>query len=293
LATKSGVSYRELAAIRRVLITENAAPVVGGSSLFDVVVATTSIVSVGCRALDNLLEGGILTGEITEVVSDRSAVSHTFLLNTIVTVVTTMSKNVVLIDISNRFDAGSFAGMLASQPNVDDVENALKRVRVVKCFDVLELFSKLSMLCEASSLSSDSFYSSVKLIVIDGIVDSILLSLGHMQNNAGCGYVAQIVHQLRLLTTDFCNAVLLCNSDGCMPLSKNASSTRPTPVGRLWCSVPDTRLDIVDITGENADNCVTDNRTKSRQLKVTVSKSSRLPVGPCVELKTNQLGLFA
>ena len=40
LSAKSGIGYRELAAIRRVLIAEHTAPVIGGSSLFDIVVNT-------------------------------------------------------------------------------------------------------------------------------------------------------------------------------------------------------------------------------------------------------------
>lgn len=282
LATKSGVGYRELAAIRRVLITEHAAPVVRGSSLFDVVVATTSIIPVGCHVLNNLLEGGILTGEITEAVTDRSGVSDALMMNTIVAVVTTLNKNVVFIDTSNHFDVNRLAAMLASRPNAD-LESALKRVRVVKCFNILELLSKLSSLCETREPSNDSFYSSLKLIVIDGIVDCIVPSLS--RNNSGCGYVSQLVHQLHQLTTDFCYAVLLCNGNVHTVMSKTA-------VGRLWCSVADTRLDVIDITEESNDHCDADSRTLCGRLKVTLSKCNRLPCGQCVEVKVNEYGLF-
>jgi len=285
LAAKSGVGYNELAAIRRVLIAEHAAPVVGGSSLFDVVVATTSIVSVGCRTLDNMLEGGIFTGEITEAVTDRSGVSDALLMNTIVSVVTVMNKNVLFIDTSNHFDVSRLAAMLASQPDVD-VESALKRVKVAKCFDVFELLSKLSTLCEAPGPSNDSFYCSLKLIVIDGIVDCILPSLSHIHSNSGCGYVSQLVRLLRMLTTDFCYAVLLCNGAGHTVTSKNTTISKRTAVGRLWLTVPDTRLSVIDITAESNDPAV------SGRIKVTLSKSNRLPLGPCVELKVNDHGLF-
>ena len=288
-ATKTGVGYRELAAIRRALISEHAAPVVGGSSLFDVVVATTSSVSVGCCALDNLLEGGILTGEITEVVTDRSGSSEALVMNTIVTVVTAMNKNVVFVDLSNRFDASLLAAMLSSKTNVED---ALKRVRVVKCFDVLELLGKLSKLCEAPGPSNDPFYSSLKLIIIDGIVDFILPSLSHIHNNAGCGYVSQIVRLLRLLTTDSCYAALLANGDGCAFTSRNTAVPRQTPVARLWCSVPDTRLDIIDTTAESNEHSGTDNSMASGRIRVTVGKSNRLALGQCVELEVDKRGLF-
>ena len=291
LATKSGVGYRELAAIRRVLINEQAAPVVGGCSLFEVAVATTSIVSVGCRKLDSLLEGGILTSEITEVVTDRSSVCDALVMNTIYTVVTAVSKNVVLIDTSNSFDVSHLAAMLASQPEVD-AESALNRVRIVKCFDVLTLLSKLSILCEASSLSNDSFYSSMKLVVINGIVDCIIPSLSRIHNNAGCGYVAQLMRQFRHLTTDFCYAVLLCNGDGQLAVSKNTTSTRLTPVGSLWCSIPATRLDVVNITEESNKCGDTDNRMTHGRVKVMLSASNRLQMGQCIELGVDEHGLF-
>ena len=292
LATKSGVGYRELAAIRRAVINEHAAPVVGGCSLFEVVVATTSIVSVGCRVLDSLLEGGIFTSEVTEVVTDRSSVSDALVMNAIFAVLTTMNKNVVFIDTSNHFAVTCLAAMLESKPDVD-AESALKRVKVVRCFDVLSLLSELSVLCDAQSLiSDDSFYSSLKLVVINGIADYIIPSLSHIHNNAGCGYVSQLVHQLRLLATDLCCAVLLCNGDGYLAVSKNASGERTTPVGRFWCSVPDTRLHIVDITGERTESCDTDNHKTLRRVKVMLSESNRLPTEQSVELAINEHGLF-
>jgi len=283
LSTKSGVSYRELAAIRRVLLAEHAAPVVAGTTLFDVVVATTSIVSVGIGVLDNLLGGGILTGEITEVVTDRSYVSDALVMNTIVTVVTAMDKNVVYVDTSNNFDVRRFADVLAASQRNVDVESAMKRVKIAKCFDMMQLLGQLSALCESSRLSNDSFHTSLKLIVLDGIVDNILLSMSHIPSNSGCGYVSQLVHLLHLLTTDFCYAVLLCNGD---VMSYNGNSAR---LCRLWHSVPDTRLSVVDITtGGNG----TDSRMFCGQMKLSLSKSNRLPVGQSVELEVNEHRLF-
>ena len=291
LSAMSGVGYRELAAIRRVLISEHAAPVVAGSSLFDIVVATTSIVSVGDRLLDGLLEGGIFTGEITEAVTDRSGVSDALVMNTIVAVVAAMNKNVVFIDTSNHFDVIHLAAMLASQPDVD-VESALQRVRVVKCFDMLELLAKLSTLCETPGPSNDSFYSSLKLIIIDGIVDNILPSLSRIHSNSGCGYVSQLVRQLRLLTTDLGYAVLLCNGYGHTVVSKNSNVPKLTPIGKLWSSVADTRLDVIDVTAGSNDQCGADNSTVSRRIKVTLSRSNRLPVGQTTELGVSENGLF-
>lgn len=287
LATKSGVGYRELAAIRRALISQYAAPIVSGFSLFDVVVATTSFISVGCRVLDALLEGGILSSEITEVVMDRSGALDVLVINTVAAVVAAMKKNVVFIDTSNRFNVSHIAAMLSRQPGVD-LESALQQVRVVKCFDVLELLGELSMLCQAPG----PFYSSLKLIVIDGIMDCILPPLSHLPNNTGCGYVAQLIHLLRQLITDSCYAVLLCTGDGCAVTSKNSATPRLTSVSRLWHSVPDTRLNVVDISVESNEHDGADNPAASRLIKVTVEKSNRLQFGQSVELAVNEHGLF-
>jgi len=289
LATKTDVGYRELAAIRRALISEHAAPVIAGSQLFDVVVATTSIVSLGSGVLDSLLGGGLFTCEITEVVTDRSVHANSLVMNTVLSVVTSMSKNVVFIDTSNHFDASNLAAMMASRNDVD-IETALKRVRVIKCFTVLELLGHLSKLCEATSQSIDPFYSSLKLIVIDGIVDHIMPSLAHIHNNYGCGYVAQLSHQFRLLTTDFCYALLLCNGNG---LVKTSAASKLSLVGKLWCSIPDTRLEVEGIVGENKEQNNTDSRMLSGRVKVTLSKSNRLPIAQRVELNVDEWGLFA
>jgi RAD51-like protein 3 len=252
----------------------------GGSSFFDSTVTTTSIISTGCNALDDLLDGGIFTGEITEVTgSDQTEVCLSILL----AVASDMKKNVVFFDTANRFDVFRLGNTMRLRNMAPlEIEESLRRIRVVRAFDVFDFLDKLNSLSDGLSVHTDSFYTSLKLIVVDGLVDGIFPTLSGCREE-GCGYVAQIAGQLRMISCDFSLAVLVNRLTV-------GSSAKMAPVVRVWSAVPATRIEIRDVAEQVVDQRLRNETVKVRE--VILSKSSRQRTGSHMQMTVDETGLL-
>ncbi|XP_012784919.2 DNA repair protein RAD51 homolog 4 isoform X2 [Ochotona princeps] len=68
VAQKSGLSYKALVALRRVLLAQFSAFPINGADLYEELKTSTAILSTGIGGLDKLLDAGLYTGEVTEIV---------------------------------------------------------------------------------------------------------------------------------------------------------------------------------------------------------------------------------
>ncbi|CAH6785770.1 Rad51d [Phodopus roborovskii] len=68
VAQKCGLSYKGLVALRRVLLAQFSAFPLNGADLYEELKTSTAILSTGIGSLDKLLDPGLYTGEVTEIV---------------------------------------------------------------------------------------------------------------------------------------------------------------------------------------------------------------------------------
>uniref|UniRef100_A0A8C2V0R0 RAD51 paralog D n=1 Tax=Chinchilla lanigera TaxID=34839 RepID=A0A8C2V0R0_CHILA len=68
VAQKCGLSYKALVALRRVLLAQFSAFPLNGADLYEELKTSTAILSTGIASLDKLLDAGLYTGEVTEIV---------------------------------------------------------------------------------------------------------------------------------------------------------------------------------------------------------------------------------
>ncbi|KAM3852160.1 DNA repair protein RAD51 homolog 4 isoform 2-T3 [Vipera latastei] len=73
IAQTYSLSYKTLVAVRRVLLAQFSSFPVNGADLYEELKHTTAILSTGIESLDKLLDSGIYTGELTELVGAPSA----------------------------------------------------------------------------------------------------------------------------------------------------------------------------------------------------------------------------
>ncbi|XP_070598347.1 DNA repair protein RAD51 homolog 4 isoform X2 [Erythrolamprus reginae] len=73
IAQKYSLSYKSLVAVRRVLLAQFSSFPINGADLYEELKHTTAILSTGIESLDKLLDSGIYTGEVTELVGAPSA----------------------------------------------------------------------------------------------------------------------------------------------------------------------------------------------------------------------------
>uniref|UniRef100_A0A8C6QLW7 RAD51 paralog D n=1 Tax=Nannospalax galili TaxID=1026970 RepID=A0A8C6QLW7_NANGA len=68
VAQQCGLSYKALVALRRVLLAQFSAFPLNGADLYEELKTSTAILSTGIASLDKLLDAGLYTGELTEIV---------------------------------------------------------------------------------------------------------------------------------------------------------------------------------------------------------------------------------
>uniref|UniRef100_A0A8C9UNC9 RAD51 paralog D n=1 Tax=Spermophilus dauricus TaxID=99837 RepID=A0A8C9UNC9_SPEDA len=68
VAQKCSLSYKALVALRRVLLAQFSAFPSNGADLYEEMKTSTAILSTGIGSLDKLLDAGLYTGEVTEIV---------------------------------------------------------------------------------------------------------------------------------------------------------------------------------------------------------------------------------
>jgi hypothetical protein len=270
LAAATGVAYRDLVAIRRTLLAAHTAPIVGGLSAFDSVVDSTSIISTGCPALDGLLDGGLITGEVFELLAVNGPSQHgrcrtavDVVLRIAAEVATVARKTVVWFDAGGRFDAARLAELVRSLSSRDVAaaaaasfsqppDAALRNVHVSRVFDLFEMTAELSSLSEGLASRLDAFFASTKLVVVDGVIESLLppLTGGAIPPDDCRGYVSQLVAQLRQMACEFSIAVVLVGSSSGVARSsgrepRHGRSREAADVAsRVWSDAAATRVEI-------------------------------------------------
>ncbi|MGH0151773.1 UNVERIFIED_CONTAM: hypothetical protein FKN15_043643 [Acipenser sinensis] len=68
LARKCALSYKTLVAVKRVLLAQYTAFPTNGADLYEELLSSTAILSTGNPSLDKLLDSGLYTGEVTELI---------------------------------------------------------------------------------------------------------------------------------------------------------------------------------------------------------------------------------
>jgi len=304
LVAASGVTYRDLVVIRRTLLAGHSAPIVGGLSSFNTVVASASIISTGCEALDSLLDGGLLTGEIIELLvpsagplsPERFRTAVDLGLRIAAEVATVGQKTVVWFDAASRFDAARLADFVrslscknnsllslssssSSATHSSHQMGPLRNVRVVRVFDMFDVASELSSLSDGLAARLDGFLASTKLVVFDGVVESILQpTLGGAIPWDDCrGFVDQITSQLRLIAVEFSVAVLVLGYSLAARHHHFRSKDTADLVRGAWSFVSGTQIDVR--CEHELAQLSTSRGPLSDVRKFTVIKSGRLKTG--------------
>ncbi|XP_032313652.1 LOW QUALITY PROTEIN: leucine-rich repeat-containing protein 37A-like [Camelus ferus] len=156
VAQKCGLSYKALVALRRVLLAQFSAFPFSGADLYEELKTYTAILSTGIESLDKLLDAGLYTGEVTEIVggpgSGKTQVHVRPAAGGLVEVCLCVSahvacglqQNVLYIDSNGGFTASCILQLLqARTPDEEEQAGALQRIQVVRAFDIFQLLDVL------------------------------------------------------------------------------------------------------------------------------------------------------
>ncbi|XP_010571858.1 PREDICTED: DNA repair protein RAD51 homolog 4 [Haliaeetus leucocephalus] len=272
IAQKCSLSYKALVAVRRVLLAQFSAFPTNGADLYEELKSSTAILPTGSPSLDQLLDSGLYTGEVTELMGVPGSGKTQVCLGIAASVSLGLKQHVLFLDSTGGFTASRLYQILrARSEDGEEQLEALQRIQVVRVFNIYEMLRALQELRDRLSQQVVSSMGPLKIVVIDSVSAVIYPLLGG-KHSEGLAIMMQLARELKTLAKEFSLAVVVTNQ------VTRESSTGPLKpaLGRSWSFVPSTRvlLESKETTWEKA----------TTQRVASLAKSSRQPTGIQVEL---------
>nr|XP_054749283.1 DNA repair protein RAD51 homolog 4-like [Lytechinus pictus] len=239
LSQKCSLSYKVLSSIRRLLLAQYSAFPINGSDLYDEVLSTVAYLSTGCDIIDKLLDSGVYTSEVTEVVGQAAVGKTQFCLTLAACVAVSSEQNVLFVDTNGGFDAGRLHEIIAHKSTSEKITAAaLQKIHCAKTFDLYDLLDLLESIKASIDSGTDVFYSSLKLVVVDSVT-AVLAPLLGGKHSEGQGMMVHLARSLKSLAADYSIAVVVCNN------MVRGERGEPKPaLGRTWLGVPHIRIQL-------------------------------------------------
>ncbi|NWY18835.1 RA51D protein, partial [Aphelocoma coerulescens] len=285
VAQKCSLSYKALVAVRRVLLAQFSAFPANGADLYEELKSSTAILPTGSPSLDQLLDSGLYTGEVTELMGAPGSGKTQVCLGIAASVSLGLKQHVLFLDSTGGFTASRLYQMLRAQTEDEEEQailgrlrlcfvlqlEALQRIQVVRVFSIYELLRALQELRDRLSQQVVSSVGPLKMMVLDSVSAVIYPLLGGRQSE-GLALMMQLSRELKTLAREFSLAVVVTNQ-----VTRDSSTGQLKPaLGRSWSFVPSTRvlLESKEATWEKA----------TTQRVASLAKSPRQPTGVQVEL---------
>ncbi|XP_019837840.2 DNA repair protein RAD51 homolog 4 isoform X1 [Bos indicus] len=209
VAQKCGLSYKALVALRRVLLAQFSAFPFNGADLYEELKTSTAILSTGIGSLDKLLDAGLYTGEVTEIVGAPGSGKTQVCLCVAAHVAHGLQQNVLYIDSNGGLTASRILQLLqARTPDEEEQAGALQRIQVVRAFDIFQMLDVLQDLRGAVSQQVSSSSGTLKVVVVDSVAAVVAPLLGGQQRE-GLALMMQLARELKTLARDLSVAVLV------------------------------------------------------------------------------------
>ncbi|XP_012644747.2 DNA repair protein RAD51 homolog 4 isoform X4 [Microcebus murinus] len=266
VAQKCGLSYKALVALRRVLLAQFSAFPFNGADLYEELKTSTAILSTGIGSLDKLLDTGLYTGEVTEIVGGPGSGKTQVCLCVAANVAHGLQQNVVYVDSSGGLTASRLLQLLQARTQDEEEQaGALQRIQVVHAFDIFQVLNVLQDLRSTLAQQVTSSSGTVKVVVVDSVAAVVSPLLGGQQRE-GFALMMQLARELKTLARDLGTAVVVTNH---MTRDRDSGKLKPA-LGRSWSFVPSTRilLDTIEEAGASGS-----------QRTVCLTKSPRQPTG--------------
>ncbi|XP_017684405.1 PREDICTED: DNA repair protein RAD51 homolog 4 isoform X1 [Lepidothrix coronata] len=272
VAQKCSLSYKALVAVRRVLLAQFSAFPANGADLYEELKSSTAILPTGNPSLDQLLDSGLYTGEVTELMGAPGSGKTQVCLGIAASVSLSLKQHVLFLDSTGGFIASRLYQMLQAQTEDEEEQlEALQRIQVARVFDVYEVLSALQELRDRLSQQVMSSTGPLKIVVIDSVSAVIYPLLGGRQSE-GLAIMMQLSRELKTLAREFSLAVVVTNQ-----VTRDSSTGPLKPaLGRSWSFVPSTRV-LLESKEASWDKGTT-------RRVAALAKSPRQPTGLQVEL---------
>uniref|UniRef100_T1JHA9 RecA family profile 1 domain-containing protein n=1 Tax=Strigamia maritima TaxID=126957 RepID=T1JHA9_STRMM len=203
------LNYKEFLAIRKILLAQYAIYPTAGAEILNDMLACRAIYSTGCQRLDELLCGGIYTGELTEIIGPIAAGKTQFCFTILIQVALMNKQSVFYIDTQSGI-TNCRIKEIALRNGVP--ENAMydfqsSKVRCSRANNIFDLFTILEQVRADLNNRNNQFYINLRLLIIDSVHPILASLIAGCQSDAN-GLMSQLAHLLKILSTDFFLAVI-------------------------------------------------------------------------------------
>ncbi|KAI6074285.1 DNA repair protein RAD51-like protein 4 isoform X1 [Aix galericulata] len=265
-----------------------------GADLYEELKSSTAILPTGSPSLDQLLDSGLYTGEVTELMGAPGSGKTQVCLSIAASVSLSLKQHVLFLDSTGGFTASRLYQMLQAQAEDEEEQassvepaavqvlgavgdtalsqlEALQRIQVARVFDVYEMLSTLQEVRDRLSQQAVSCTGPLKTVLIDSVSAVIHPLLGGRQSE-GLAVMMQLARELKMLAKEFSLAVVVTNQ-----VTRDSSTGLLKPaLGRSWSFVPSTRV-LLESKGAPWEEATT-------RRSASLAKSPRQPTGMQVEL---------
>jgi len=263
IPNKTNISRETISAITCDIQRIFTALPIRGDDLFLDVINYDTIFPTGCKSIDLLLDGGLYSSEITELVGQPSTGKTQICMYASLNMIAYTQWTVAYIDSSNTFSPDRMVEMFNSmqdQESLQEMLAALNRIECLKCFDVFSLLDVLYVLYEGLKNKEKSFHKFLKLVVIDSLGALISPVLG--RQSQGHALMISIMRLMKDIATQFHIAFLITNY---VVSGEKGRQTHKAALGETWPYGSNTSL-LLELQSTGSSR------------RAVLTKSSRLPL---------------
>uniref|UniRef100_A0A2K5Y3G9 DNA repair protein RAD51 homolog 4 n=1 Tax=Mandrillus leucophaeus TaxID=9568 RepID=A0A2K5Y3G9_MANLE len=216
--------------------------------------------------LDKLLDAGLYTGEVTEIVGGPGSGKTQVCLCVAANVAHGLQQNILYVDSNGGLTASRLLQLLQTKTQDEEEQaEALQRIQVVHAFDIFQMLDVLQELRGTVAQQVTGSSGTMKVVVVDSVTAVVSPLLGGQQRE-GLALMMQLARELKTLARDLGMAVVVTNH-----ITRDRDSGRLKPaLGRSWSFVPSTRILLDTIEGAGAS---------AGQRMACLTKSPRQPTG--------------
>jgi len=254
------------------LVSKYGCQLTQGVELWENAIRSTSIISTTCAEINKLLDGGIFTGELTEIFGPPASGKTQFAFNIIANVLLSNSLNILYYDGCGSFSSKRIHEMINVQKenNITSpitLKEMFSKLCCVKVFDIFDFISHLESIKGKLEIGTDQFVLQMKLIIVDSINSIVTPILGGRQNQ-GHSLMIKVSLILKELAYVYGIAVIVINGTVGSKVNADSLGSKFKPaLGKHWLVVPHVRLFIDFASKENIN-----------LRSMTIYKHVRLPV---------------
>ncbi|GFN86487.1 DNA repair protein rad51 like protein 4 [Plakobranchus ocellatus] len=253
LSRELNVAYKDVCSIRRVLLAELCAHPVSALKLYEDALSSLTILSTGCSVLDQLLDGGLYTGELTELAGDTATGKTRICHWCAAAAVKNDLSSALYIDMGGSFDIPTILDAMAEVAGDQAaVQSRLRRIKCLQVFDVFQLFALLEkVMADSSKEELPSEWGNLKLVIVENLPLFIYPIMGA---NApyNQGILSRLGLKLKQLAGSLSVAVLVTNSLVSMYGQGRTDQQRKAALGRVWSHVPHNRIILNRVGSDSA-----------------------------------------